>query len=497
LKRILAFMLCAVMCACFYPAARAADARDLSFEASLASQLGQLGLFKGVSEQAGGTADFELSRGMNRAEALVMLVRALGKGAEAEACPKTHPFADVPVWADGYVSYAYGHGLTKGESGTRFGAGDAATAEEYLTFLLRALGYSEGAYGDFTWDAPQALAAWCGILPDRVDQTDFLRADAVDVTCAALYATVKGTDLPLHESLASQGVFTGEQFDAAFPADPFADDRLLDSRVSEAIAARVKLGTVENNVYAAACHVITDISEADGVLTVSALVCYQEQHLPKDNVIPYWARNGTVAPWLIELDAETLQPLGCRLAYEIRQEGFALTEFFSEKTLTALSNLRMAMRSVCLMEVQSLIDSGVLAYRQPTYEEALAKAKAALTEGLQTLGPEPCTVLLGRYDYPSGGVTYYEAWLVYRPGSAVGEGETARFRGSAEGKLWLSEDGLTLYYSYHYDNSAIYGDSPPTGPHSIPVRGTHTYTIDLSTGNYTEYYQADDTSETT
>lgn len=494
MKKILAVFLCAVICFSVYLPARAAEQRDPRFETTLAAGLQKLGLFRGVSED--GAADFDLDRKPSRVEALVMLVRVLGKGDEAEASSKSHPFSDVPEWADGYVSYAYEHGLTSGESATRFGAGDTASVEIYLTFILRALGYTEGVYGDFTWDAPQALAAWCGILPDRVDQTNFLRADAVDVTCAALYAKLKGTEVALHDSLASQGVITGEQFDEAFPVDPFADFRLLDSRISEAVAARVHLGMVENNVYAVACHVITGIAEADGVLTVSALVCYQEQHLPKDNVIPYWARNGTVAPWLMELDADTLELLSCRPAYELLEEGGDLSDFFSEKTLTALSNLRMAMRSVCLVEVQALIDSGVLAYRQPTYDEALAKATASLTEVLQTLETEPCTVLLGRYDYPSGDATYYEVWLVYKPGSAVGEGETENFRGSSEGKLWLSEDGLTLYYSYYYDNSAIYGDSPPTGPHSLPVSGTCTYTIDLSTRNYTEQYVSDDAYET-
>lgn len=492
MKKFLAVVLCVLLCVSCFPMALAANSRDISSETTLAAQLKELGLFQGVSENNDGSADFDLSREPSRAEALTMLVRALGKGSEAEASPKTHPFTDVPAWADGYVSYAYDNGLTNGVSATLFGAERTASAEMYLTFMLRALGYSEGAYGDFTWDAPQALAAWCGILPARVDGTDFLRADAVDVSCAALYANRKGTQTTLHEALAAEGVFTGEQFDTAFPNDPFADFRLLDSRVSEAIAARVPLGLVENNVYAAACHVITDIAEADGVLTVTALVCYGPYTLRKSG---YLNATTSVAPWMITLDAETLQPQSCRLACELLQEGFALKDCFSDTTLAALSKLRMPMRRVSAMEVQMQIDSGAFAYRQPTYEEALAKATGSLSEVLQTLETEPCTVLLGRYDAPSQYGKYYEVWLVYKPGSAVGEGETASFRGSTEGELWLSDDGLTLYYSYHYDNRAVYGDAPPSGPHSLPVCGTCTYTIDLSTGNSTEYYESDQASE--
>ena len=40
--------------------------------------------------------------------------------------------------------------------------------------------------------------------------------------CAALFAPVKGTSTPLWQQLVSQGRFTAEQFQAAFPADPYA-----------------------------------------------------------------------------------------------------------------------------------------------------------------------------------------------------------------------------------------------------------------------------------
>ncbi len=318
MKKFTAAFLCVLLCVSFSLTAFASDSRDISLESSLALRLKEMGLFRGVAEHEDGTANFDLNREPSRVEALVMLIRLLGRGEEAEACPKTHPFTDVPAWADGYVSYAFDNGLTKGVSDTLFGAESAASAEMYLTFMLRSLGYSEGEYGDFTYDAPQALAAWCGILPTQVTQTDFLRADVVDVTCAALYANIKGTQTTLQEQLVSDGVFTAEQFSAAFPDHPFADFRLLDSRITEAIAARLSLGMVDDNVYATECHVITDTAESDGVLTVSVLVCYQKQRLPKDNLIPYWADSGTVAPWLIELDADTLQSKSCRLAYELK-----------------------------------------------------------------------------------------------------------------------------------------------------------------------------------
>ena len=199
MKKLLAAGLCLTMCVWAAPLGVAAAARDLDIEHGLASQLKELGLFLGVGEKENGTTDFALERAPNRTEALTMLVRALGKEAPAQESAKTHPFSDVPDWADGYVSYAYTAGLTKGVSEDRFGAADTASAEMYLTFMLRALGYTEGDSGDFSWDAPWTLAEECGILPQRVDRESFLRADVVDVTCAALFADIKGEEITLQE----------------------------------------------------------------------------------------------------------------------------------------------------------------------------------------------------------------------------------------------------------------------------------------------------------
>lgn len=225
MKKLLAAGLCLTMCVWAAPLGVAAAARDLDIEHRLASQLKELGLFLGVGEKENGTTDFALERAPNRTEALTMLVRALGKEAPAQESAKTHPFSDVPDWADGYVSYAYTAGLTKGVSEDRFGAADTASAEMYLTFMLRALGYTEGDSGDFSWDAPWTLAEECGILPQRVDRESFLRADVVDVTCAALFADIKGEEITLQEKLISEGAFTAADFTAAFPEDSFPEER--------------------------------------------------------------------------------------------------------------------------------------------------------------------------------------------------------------------------------------------------------------------------------
>ena len=55
----------------------------------------------------------------------------------------------------------YANGLTKGYSEKTFGGTDPVTAAQYLTFVLRALGYSSDS--DFRWDAAWELTNELGI----------------------------------------------------------------------------------------------------------------------------------------------------------------------------------------------------------------------------------------------------------------------------------------------------------------------------------------------
>lgn len=183
-------------------------AADTAPAETQASALKQLRLFKGVS-----ASDFDLDRAPTRTEALVMLIRILGQESEALNGTWSHPFTDVASWADKYVGYAYEKGLTKGVSATELGTGNASS-DMYLTFMLRALGYDDSA-GDFTWDAPDTLAASIGILPDGVDTANFLRADVALISWAALEAKLKDGSQTLSQKLMDMKVFDPEEYASA------------------------------------------------------------------------------------------------------------------------------------------------------------------------------------------------------------------------------------------------------------------------------------------
>ena len=168
----------------------------------IAGALKTLGLFRGVSD-----TEFDLDRAPTRVEAVVMLVRLLGAETAAAELHYSHPFTDVPDWADPYIGYAYHKGYVKGISADTFGT-DAVTGAMYFTFVLRSLGYTEGADGDFTWDEPFAAAADAGIADETLSVDAFTRGDVVKISWYALHATKKDSDVTLAKELTDAGAIT-------------------------------------------------------------------------------------------------------------------------------------------------------------------------------------------------------------------------------------------------------------------------------------------------
>ena len=95
-----------------------------------ADSLHEMGLFQGTQN------GYDLDRTPTRAEAAVMLVRLLGKEAEAKTLTYTAPFTDLKGWEKPYVQYLYSNGLANGTSRTTFNPTGKCTAQMYAMFLL-------------------------------------------------------------------------------------------------------------------------------------------------------------------------------------------------------------------------------------------------------------------------------------------------------------------------------------------------------------------------
>lgn len=130
-----------------------------------------------------------------------MLVRLLGKEAEAKAGTWNIPFSDVADWARPYVGYAYTNGLTDGTSAATYGGTDAVTASQYLTFVLRALGYEAGT--DFQWDRAWELSDRIGLTSGQyhAGTAHFVRGDIAIISNSALKMVRKGTNTTLLSTL--------------------------------------------------------------------------------------------------------------------------------------------------------------------------------------------------------------------------------------------------------------------------------------------------------
>lgn len=199
-KRILSLLLALCMVCSLLPGITLA-ASNKATEA--ADALYELGLFSGTGTDASGKPIYDLDRAPTRQEAIVMLVRLLGKVDEATNGSWKMPFTDVSDWAKPYVGYAYTNGLAFGVSETAFGSGDIVSASQYLTFALRALGYESGT--DFQWDKAWELSDKIGMTSGEYNGTsNFLRGDVAIVSYNTLHTNKKGTTTPLVDTLSKQ-----------------------------------------------------------------------------------------------------------------------------------------------------------------------------------------------------------------------------------------------------------------------------------------------------
>lgn len=191
-KRLVSIIIVLILFAGFVPAGA------VGLTALEAAQtLDELGLFRGTG------GDYELERTATRTEALVMFVRLIGSETTALSGNYEHPFTDVSSWASGYVGYAYANSLTSGTGETTFGGGqdDTASAAHYITFVLRALGYSEED-GDFAWTSPWILSDAIGLTHGEYNENPPLtRGDMALISYNALDVTFKDGDLTLGEYL--------------------------------------------------------------------------------------------------------------------------------------------------------------------------------------------------------------------------------------------------------------------------------------------------------
>lgn len=163
---------------------------------------------------AGTGSGYALEDTPTRLQGVIMLIRLMGEENEAKACTYNHPFLDVPDWGDRYVAWAFNKGYTYGTSDTTFSSNDPMTAQQYIAFTLRALGYGS----DTTYFTTIEDARKFGLIPSDAygdASVPFLRADMVHVTYLALQTYEKSTAEPLYQYLVDKNAIDPIVFDPA------------------------------------------------------------------------------------------------------------------------------------------------------------------------------------------------------------------------------------------------------------------------------------------
>lgn len=166
-----------------------------------AEVLKEYGLFSGTDK------GFELERAPNRVEVAAMLVKFLGKEELAKEMKYSHPFTDVPTWANNSVGYLYHEGITTGVGNNNFGADQLASSKDFTVFLLRALGYD---LTDFNYSETMTFAENIGLITKdektHLETHKFLRGDMVHLSYNALSTPMKNKVSTLKIYLEDKGV---------------------------------------------------------------------------------------------------------------------------------------------------------------------------------------------------------------------------------------------------------------------------------------------------
>ncbi|MFR2157279.1 MAG: hypothetical protein ACLS43_09315 [Evtepia gabavorous] len=174
-------------------------------EEAAAWQLYYMGLFQGTDTDAEGFPVFSLDRSPTRAQGVTMLVRLLGQEEDALAGTWTTPSRMSPT-GPRPMSAMPMKGADQRKSETRIDPDSTIRASEYLTFVLRALGYVSGT--DFAWDSAWTLSDKLGITHGEYNAstTSFDRGDVAWISVRALPAPCKDSEQTLEELLADRGI---------------------------------------------------------------------------------------------------------------------------------------------------------------------------------------------------------------------------------------------------------------------------------------------------
>jgi len=217
IKKLISLILSITVCMALFAGAVYADTSSIDID-EMAAALNRLNILQGSN------GDYMLYDNLQRAQAVALIIRMLGK----ENYVKEHAgelkntiYPDVPesAWFAPYVGYSTKTNIVGGNLDGTFTPLKNVTEKEFLKMVLCALGYEYGE--DFNWSSVYQMAYEVGIVTDESysertdDDTDYLRSQAIEVLYRALNTYKKGTQTKMILTLVEEGAFTSEEVAAS------------------------------------------------------------------------------------------------------------------------------------------------------------------------------------------------------------------------------------------------------------------------------------------
>jgi methionine-rich copper-binding protein CopC len=196
MKRTLSLVLALVMVLGSFGAAFAADA-ETTDELSAGAFLETVGVLEGDDD-----GNLMLDKTLLRRDMVILLSRLMGAEETAAEFPsESLAFEDITdAYYNGYIAWSVNNGLIEGHSETVFGFNENVTAQQYVTVLMRALGYE---VADEDYAAVLETAAELGLCEglEVENEDEILRGQMAVMTLNTLGTEMKDSEVTLAEDL--------------------------------------------------------------------------------------------------------------------------------------------------------------------------------------------------------------------------------------------------------------------------------------------------------
>lgn len=180
---------------------QSANNLDLSQSGAI---LQRLGLVTGDEN-----GDLMLNKVGTRQEAFAIFLSLLGERDAATQGNYSHQFQDIDPWFSAYAGYGIYKGYSSGYSETSFGANDPISAQQYMTFILKALGYNNT---EVDWTQSLNKAVEIGLCTqEQAEQWGnnmFRRQEIMEISYLALNARLKNSSSTLTDKLIAKGTIS-------------------------------------------------------------------------------------------------------------------------------------------------------------------------------------------------------------------------------------------------------------------------------------------------